>query len=121
MGHKLYGVANGISFWNSHLLIDNPIKKNPTYLKCGHSFCRKCAIKYKKTWIEGNDGTEDFPRCPTCRILAQGSHSSMISTKDKTLANLLEELDFECYHKDCQVFKLVFSEICLEGKKINKC
>ena len=88
-----------------YFLIGNPPKKNPTYLKCGHSFCRKCAIKYKKTWLEGNDGTEDFPRCPTCRKLVQGSHSSMISTKDKTLANLLEELDFECYHKDCQVFK----------------
>ena len=88
------------------LLIDNLLKKNPIYPKCGHSFCRKCAIKHKKVWLEGNDGTQDFPSCPTCRKLVPGSHTSMMSSKDKTLANLLEELDFECYHKDCQVFKL---------------
>ena len=58
--------------------------------------------------------------CPTCRERIPQSYSSTLSSKDKTLANLLEELDFECYHEDCQVFKLSFQKsVSKERKSIN--
>ena len=85
------------------------IFKDPVLVKCGHTFCRNCLIKYEENNLAGKDTVKNTKSCPECHKEYAGYVLNLkmknVILKEKVTFNYKKKQSHP--HYDLRILKLL--------------